>query len=293
MTEKTQIYWSLNDYCESRCFYCPSTFWNGDKPRDIEQYKSITSKIIEHYLSLDRHVDWYFNGGEPLDFSDFTSLLKICKENGGNIDLTTNGGKIWLDWFAIEPYIDNLHLSFHYWQNYNLIKFIIQTFLNSKKQIEIFVPIRNTAFDDDISRAKQIQEEFWIPVTKQILYYNADSRHGMFHYTEKQLRILEGLDPYDETESSLIQDSRFFKDTTHAEKIVHIVKNNPSYTGKICNAGIEKLYISPQGWVKGSECNDRPLGNIWKDSFRLPVEGHPCGMTVCFFDNDQKITKFT
>ena len=150
---KTNINWMLHDHCTSECSYCPTRLRGGPIPKGILDYMAVTTKLIDHYDSLDRKINWTFGGGEPLDMFDFPMMLKLCKERGGNIELTTNGGKLWLDWWAIEPHIDILHLSYHYWQNPNLIKFIIQAFQKANKPIDISVPIRPNFVDEDMQRA--------------------------------------------------------------------------------------------------------------------------------------------
>ena len=127
---RTKIYWSLHNHCTAQCTYCPSSLWGGVEPRHISDYLHITQKLISHYLSLGRKIDWEFTGGEPLDMFDFPMILKLCKENGGNIKLNSNGGKMWLDWWAIEPHVDELNLTYHYWQKAPLIKFILDAFQN-------------------------------------------------------------------------------------------------------------------------------------------------------------------
>lgn len=282
---KTQINWMLNDYCTSECSYCPIRFRGGELPRGILEYMEVTQKLIDHYDSLGRKIDWTFNGGEPLDMFDFPMMLKLCKERGGTIDLTTNGGKLWLDWWAIEPHIDSLHLSYHYWQNPKLIQFIIQAFKKANKHIDVMVPIRPDHFDEDLNRALAIESEFNIVVSKSVLHNEADPVAGMFSYTEHQLRIMRG--------EELVEVQQYFEETTFEERYENKIEENPVYTGYMCNVGIEKLVISHQGWVSGSSCNDRPLGNIWSPNFQLPSTPHICGMRACVDGSDQQITKFS
>lgn len=281
---RTKIFWSLHDHCTAQCSYCPQHFWGGGSPRDISAYVAKVTDIINHYKSLNRDIDWFFTGGEPLDYFDFPQILKLCKEHNGNIDLTSNGGKIWLDWWAIEPNVDSLHLSYHYWQNPNLVNFIIETFHKKGKHIEVLVPIRPDRFEDDMQRIYEIENKFGIKVTRQLLYRNADVRGGLLSYSEDQLRIINGQDAVDQ---------KAFEETHSWDDILQKrQEEDPKYTGKLCNAGIEVMYITHAGWAKGSECNDNPLGNIWNDNFQWPTQGHKCGMVVCFSKNDQKITKF-
>jgi hypothetical protein len=281
---RTNINWMLNDHCTSECSYCPIKLRGGELPRGILEYMSVTEKIIDHYDSLGRKIDWVFNGGEPLDMFDFPMMLKLCKERGGNIDLTSNGGKLWLDWWAIEPHIDTLHLTYHYWQNPKLIQFIIQTFRKAGKGIDVIVPIRPDYFDEDIQRALDIENEFHIIVSKAVLYNEASQDAGMFPYTEQQLRIMRG--------EELVQEQQHFEETTFQERYEEKINENPVYTGMLCNVGIEKLVISHQGWVAGSWCNDKPMGNIWHGGFQLPNGPHTCGMRACVNGSDQQITKF-
>jgi len=281
---RTQINWMLHDYCTSECSYCPTRLRGGGIPNGILDYIEVTKKLINHYDSLGRKIDWTFSGGEPLDMFDFPMMLKLCKEHGGTIDLTTNGGKLWLDWWAIEPHIDTLHLSYHYWQNPKLIKFILQTFQKAGKNVEVIVPMRPNHFDEDLRRALDIESEFSLVVSKAILYKEADRAFGMYHYEDRQLRIMRG--------EELVEEHKHQHEITFAERSQESVDSNPSFTGQLCNLGIEKLMISNTGWVRGSNCNTTQFGNIWNNSLELPNTPHTCVMVSCLDPSDHQITKF-
>lgn len=280
----TNISWNLNSFCTAECSYCPMQLRGGELPRSIVDYVNVAEKIINHFQKLNRKIYWRFSGGEPLDMFDFPMLLKLCKNNNGNVELTTNGGKLWMDWWAIEPHIDSLHLSYHYWQNFNLIKYIVGVFQKNNKTIEVIVPIRPDYFDEDILRAIEIENTFNITTSKAILYNNADQIGGMFPYTEQQLRIVRG--------EELVQEKIYFEKTTFQERLQETLATNPSFIGKFCNVGIESLTISHDGWASGSSCGNTFLGNIWTDSFELPTQPQICKMISCVNDEDQKITKF-
>ena len=282
---RTYINWMLHDHCTSECTYCPTRLRGGEVPRGILEYMDVTQKIIDHYDSLGRKIDWTFSGGEPLDMFDFPMMLKLCKESGGNIDLTTNGGKLWLDWWAIEPHIDSLHLSFHYWQNPNLIRFIIQAFQKAGKHIDVIVPMRPNYFDEDLTRALAVESEFNIVVSKTVLYKEAEQSIGMYPYTENQLRIMRG--------EELVQEYNHEQETTFGERFEQQINSNPSYTGMLCNLGIERLTISHTGWVRGSNCNSPLFGNIWNGTLGLPTGPSQCVMMACIDGSDQQITKFS
>ena len=281
---QTKIYWQLTSYCTAGCSYCPSKFWNGEKHKEISEYVSATKILIDHYNRMGRSIKWSFSGGELLEIFDFPELLKLCKQSGGEIEIETNGGKLWLDWWAIEPHVDTLHLTYHYWQNPNLIRFIIQAFKGKNKQFNITVPIRPTHFDEDMLRASDLEQTYELSVHRQVLYDQADSAIGLMKYTETQLEQLMGVEWVN-------QHIRTKPNATYADRIEERVNTSPVYTGYLCNVGIEYIRISPEGWVSGSNCNNAHLGNLWV-GLNLPTDPQPCKMQACVDGGDQQITKF-
>lgn len=284
LIKNTEIFWNLTNYCTSDCSYCPSHLKYGSEPKHISEYLKIAKKLIDQYKLLNRKINWIFSGGELLELFDFPELLKLCKTSEGTIDITTNGGKIWLDWWAIEPYVDTLHLSYHYWQNSNLIKFIFQIFKKNNKQIEISVPLRpGENFYEDLKRAESISEELEFDIKKIPLYKDGSYMLGFLNYSDEQYEIMFGKEWLENFKTPL----KTFKDIS-----IEIRDSSPSFTGKLCNVGIEKLSISHDGWVSGSSCNNLHLGNIWNDNFQLPTGPTTCKMMSCSDASDQKITKF-
>jgi len=283
MNKHVKVFWNITNYCTGGCSYCPSKFWGGDKPESIETYLIVARRIVDHYARLDRAIHWNFDGGELLEFFDFPELLKICKTENSTMYLKTAGGKMWLNWWAVEPYIDHLDLTYHYWQNPNLVRFIIQIFQSKNKTLNISVPIRHDFFEQDCRRASDLEQEHGIYVNKTPLYIQADTFGGLYPYTKEQQEILFGKE--------WVENNFREVPLTFVEKQDLAVANNPSFTGQLCNLGIETIRISHDGWLNGSNCNNGQYGNIFK-SFELPVEPQVCKMISCINGADQQITKF-
>lgn len=315
MNNLTKILWQLNDYCESECSYCPVSLRGGDLPPETKDYIRVANLIIESYSKMSKEIEWTFDGGEPLNMNDIVTLLKLCRTNGKSMELNTNGGKLWMDWWAIEPYVDKLILTYHYWQNPSLIKYIVDTFLEKKKVLHVNVPIRPDHFEFDMSRADEIELNHKIKVRRTALYKNASRDGGMFGYTEDQLLLMSGIKPQPKIEipvekpkpmpkpiadvkpiskplPPLIKEKQDFETKSYVERKQEIKNSSPSYTGKLCNVGIEYLIITHLGWVKGSNCNNQPLGNIWQENWSPPSGPQVCTMQACTHPSDQKITKF-
>jgi organic radical activating enzyme len=320
---KTRISWALNDYCKAECEYCPIHFHGGGIPPETKDYIRVANVLINSYKEMGRTIDWVFNGGEPLDMDDIVTLLKLCRTNGNSMELNTNGGRLWMDWWAIEPYVDKLNLTYHYWQTPALMKYIIDTFKEKKKSINVNVPVRPDYFVEDMDRASALEEACKIVIPKFILYKNADPAGGMFPYTNQQLdkisffnrpfasRIIKRpviyqpkpstrpLPPLIPTPppppiptSKLSEEKKYFETTTFEQRYTDTYSSNPSFTGQLCNIGIEFLNIGAQGWVAGSDCNNQSLGNIWHDGWKPPIAPQRCTMISCISPNDRKITKF-
>lgn len=285
MNKQVEIYWEVTNYCKGECSYCPSKFWGKPISKSITEYITAAKNIIEHYEKLGIEIRWHFNGGEPLDFFDFPELLKLCSQHSSSINLESSGGKMWLNWWAVEPYITHLKLNIHYWQNLNLIKFIIQVFKEKNKKINICAPIRHDYFDIDLQRVKDIENEFNIKIKKFPLYLNNEYIAGLYPYTKTQLEVF-----FDKEYIGKTLD--FKKNMSFAEKNQVAMTSNPSYTGWKCSTGLENLYIDSEGWMNGSHCGNTSFGNIFA-SFELPIEPQVCKMISCISDRDQKITKFS
>jgi MoaA/NifB/PqqE/SkfB family radical SAM enzyme len=290
----TKIQWDLNDFCKSDCSYCPIQLNGGDEPLEIKEYMRVANLIIDSYQKMNRSISWVFSGGEPLDMIDLVVLLKLCRTNGNHMELNTNGGKLWMDWWAIEPYVDHLNLTYHYWQNPALISYIIHVFKDKNKSLNVMVPIRPDYFEEDIGRALQMEQLHNIEVKKTTLYKNASKDAGMFNYTDDQLNIMSGINTATVATiiPKLIQEKSYYENTTWEKRYQDKINSNPSYSGQLCNVGIEYLNITHQGWVKGSNCNNQPLGNIWHDGWSPPTGPQICSMLSCNDESDRKITKF-
>lgn len=315
----TNIHWDLNDYCKSECEYCPPRLRGGEEPHETKDYVRIANLLIDSYAKMGREISWVFNGGEPLDMDDIVVLLKLCRTTGTWMTLNTNGGKLWMDWWAIEPYVDDLVLTYHYWQNPKLINYIIETFQSKNKKLSVTVPIRTGEFfDQDMARAAEVENKFKIKVGRSALYHYADKNGGfLYEYSRDQMYLMSGMTPPKPPPKiekpvivtpptiekpvvvtppppvpTLVKEEVARKTTTWEQRHIAIQNSSPVFTGQLCNVGIERLHITHQGWVSGSVCNNQPLGNIWHDGWLPPSGPQVCTKISCTDAFDQKITKF-
>jgi organic radical activating enzyme len=317
---KTNIFWCLHDYCKSECEYCPIQLRGGPLHRETSEYVRVINLLIDSYKNAGRSISWYLDGGEPLDMDDIVTILKLCRTNGDFLLLNTNGGKLWMDWWAIEPYVDSVNLTFHYWQNPALVKYIIDTFKEKGKTIKVTAPIRpGNNFESDITRAVDMENTCNFYITKTVLYKEADRNAGMFPYTTNELnkisfwnrplnnRVITPPPPPrpiatpDSTApvlkpppvlSDLAKEKIKFETTTWNDRYKESHNNPFKFTGQLCNAGVESLHISHGGWVSGSYCGNQSMGNIWQSGWYPSIFPQKCTMLSCAVEFDRTITKF-
>ena len=292
---ETDITWFLNDYCRAQCTYCPNSSRGGPVPPDVKEYIRIANLIIDSYVKKQgRKLNWIFDGGEPLDMDDIAMFLKSLHEHSQSISLHTNGGKLWVDWWAIEPYVNRVKLTFHHWQNTALARYIIQLYRSKNKPITVTAPVRHSNVKEDLEKIESLEKDAEIKIVKTLLYIQGDSNAGLMPYTSEDLERIDvsnGIIKETQHTSALGQ-KIYFEKTTWDQRYNNRIKENPSYSGKLCNAGIERLHIGPQGWVSGSQCNNMSLGNIWKPDWKPLVGPQTCTMQACTHPSDQSITKF-
>lgn len=304
---KTDIFWSLHDYCKSECEYCPIQYRGGPLHRETSEYIRVINVLISAYKDAGRSIQWHIDGGEPLDMDGIVTILKLCRTNGEYLFLNTNGGKLWMDWWAIEPYVDALKLTYHYWQNPALMKYIIDTFRKKDKHIEVTVPIRpGEHFNSDITRATNLETACNFYVSKSLLYKEADSTAGLFSYSHEELNNIyfwnlpindrKGMLPDDlydvNTVSPLVREKIEFDNSSWDERYQKRHQASPKFTGQPCNAGVERLHIGHLGWASGSCCGNQSMGNIWQPDWYPIVAPQKCGMLSCVIEFDREITKF-
>lgn len=302
----TKIHWILNDYCKAQCSYCPPHISGGLLPPETKDYIRVANSIIDAYTG--RNLDWMFTGGEPLDLNDIVVLLKLCRSSGSSMTLNTNGGKLWIDWWAIEPYVDTVNLTFHYWQQPALIKYIVDILRSKNKVINITAPIRPEFFKEDLKRIIEVEDLADIFILKTLLFKEASATAEMFNYNIEDLCTLDLYNQPRKDRARIIEENKnrskpgpltpsaekkvYIDNTDWNDRYINTHNSNPTYTHQLCNAGVEFLNIGAQGWVSGSFCGNASMGNIWKDDWVPSVQPQRCTMISCIHESDQKITKF-
>lgn len=288
--QRSQVIWELSDYCSFNCIYCPPKFRGGEITNSTDSYINAIKQIQETRYDHIDVIDWKIQGGDPLVFPNINQLLKQIKTRNSFIELNTSGGDNWFDIMGIADYIDYLKLTTHYWQNPSVFNFILDYFQEKQKKLTVTVPL----FPGKILESKEAVRELLskgVDAKQQILRDNNLNNYWQ-GYAQSDINLIEGRradeDPVKyEVKHEVKQTAAIIPDSTYVDLSKAPTDQSPSYTGKLCYAGIDYLEINSKGFVSGSKCRGRTMGNIFEEAWRLADSPFACPMLFCRESDDR------
>lgn len=271
-----EINWKLNSYCEYGCEYCPGKWSKGSLDKTLDQYLDVVEKLqITRYPYGDR-IKWIIGGGEPLNFPNLNQLLQKIKEKNSYIRLDTSGGDSWFGIMEIVNYIDYFKITHHSWQNISVLDFIIDHCQENNKKIMVTVPLHPGKILESRAKINELKER-GINAEEQVLFNSeGDSWQG---YSKKDKNLIRGL-PEDYEDPPFVP-------LPYVPLNEPPKDDSPSYTGKLCYAGVDILAIDHKGFTRGSDCGGRPTGNVFEEGWTAPNGPFPCSMLWCRSNNDR------
>jgi radical SAM protein with 4Fe4S-binding SPASM domain len=109
-------YIEISNICNLQCTFCPEVE-REKKILSKEQFQNILKQVMPHTEQICLHLM-----GEPLAHPEFNEVLKICEEEGAQVNLTTNGtylSKYGYDTFLKSKALRQINFSIHsYRDNY-------------------------------------------------------------------------------------------------------------------------------------------------------------------------------
>ena len=274
--KELEINWKLNSYCEYGCEYCSGKWSKGNLDKTLDQYLDVVEKLQTTRYPYGDKIKWILGGGEPLNFPNLNQLLQKIKEKNSYIRLDTSGGDSWFGVMEIINYVDYFKITHHSWQNVSVLDFIVDNCNEYNKKLMVIVPLHPGKILESRKKVLELKEK-GINAQEQILYRSeGDSWQG---YSKKDNNLIRGL-PEDYVDPPLVPMP--YVPLNEPPK-----DDSPSYTGKLCYAGVDVLTIDHKGFAKGSDCGGRPIGNVFEEGWTAPNGPFPCSMLWCRSTNDR------
>ena len=272
-----EINWKLNSYCEYGCEYCHGKWSKGNLDKTLDQYLDVIEKLqATRYPHGDR-IKWMLGGGEPLNFPNLNQLLQKIKSKPSQVRLDTSGGDSWFNVMEIINYVDQFRLTHHSWQNTSVLDFIIDHCKDNKKKIKVLIPLLPGKILEGKDKVAELISQ-GIDAEPQTL----KTANGMMwpQYSKKDKNLIRGL-PEDYEDPPYVAPP--YVPLNEPPK-----DNSPSYTGKLCYAGIDMLTIDHKGFAVASECGGRSSGNVFEEGWMAPDGPFACPMLWCRSSNDRE-----
>jgi MoaA/NifB/PqqE/SkfB family radical SAM enzyme len=284
-----KIEWNLGKRCNYDCSYCPSSIHdNTSAHTDLEILKSTIDKL----MTLGKPIRLSFTGGEPTVHPKFRELLQYCKHVGISwISVTTNG-TLPAEFYNTLP-IEQLVFSVHF--EYDWMR-IVNTLRNVSSASGIQCIGQLMAHHDTIPFVKSVKyvlDSDRIPNTvRRIRWTEGD--HDLFDDMRYHPDDLTWIKEQDATvkENTVIflKEEPDMPKLRHANDIIKLHLNK--FKGWSCSAGVESLMINWDGEVHRATCRvGGSLGNIYNNTFNVPVNTIICDRNFCTCASDIPLTK--
>lgn len=286
MIKYAQINWQLNRYCEHQCYYCPGKWRGGEISHPVERYLAVVEKLQStRYLHAEQ-IKWTIGGGEPLHFPNLNLLLRQIKTSNSYVRLDTAGGDSWFNIMEISPYVDYFKITHHYWQNISVLDFIIDMCTEQGKKLNLIVPLEPGKILESKAKVTELSSR-GVSVSEQQLFNEDGSLYK--DYTKQDINLMYGRPADWEPEQVVHIPVANVPDVIPDPNWIdpRIQNGSPSYTGKLCYAGVDYIHIDSNGWAGASDCRSRALGNIFDLDWSAPSDAFECPMMYCHSKNDR------
>jgi MoaA/NifB/PqqE/SkfB family radical SAM enzyme len=316
VNEKPQlsIYWTLTDFCNFSCNYCPPFLHSGEHHRGILPGFPADEEIIAFLDRLEdiakqRNVLMIISGGEPTLHPMMPYIIKRLREINCYTGITTNGSKgseFWKDILPVSCVSISLHPEFTKPDKINRISKVI---VDSGSDLNYNLSCDPDNWEKTIALYEAIDDQFKPLIIPKVLnryvspiWLNKGKYEdrSTYDYTPEQkewmnsrlsrksfLKAKSLSDISEQFESRMV-----FTDGTaiSANRLGHITINDwHNFEGWRCKAGNESLSVHFSGKVYAGVCKSKCLGTI--SDFELFDDYIICPQKRCICPVDIRVNK--
>jgi len=284
--DSIKVEWNLGKRCNYDCSYCPSVIHDNESPHtDIEVLKSTVDRLAD----IGKPIRLSLTGGEPCVHPNIEELIQHIKSKDMWLSITTNGTRT-AKWYA-EQKINQYVFSVHF--EYEPIKTVQTLTAVRSMSNDTNIVVNVMAHHEKMTEVRQVVDMLkQRDITHGVRRIRwTDDDHDKFDDDKYQSNDLEYILKQDSTVKAntiiLYMDR---EEMFHANDIIK--KHMNQYKDWTCNAGIESLMINWDGEVHRATCRvGGTLGNIYSNSFSVPVEPVKCDRNYCTCAADIPLTK--
>ena len=288
--DSIKVEWNLGKRCNYDCTYCPSSIHdNTSPPTNIGILKATVDKL----MTLGKPIRLSFTGGEPTVHPNFEELVNYCKHVGVSwVSVTTNGTRK-PEWY-INQRADYWVFSLHFEYDWNRVANTISAVSSLKQKQNMMVNVM--AHHDKMTEVRDVAGYFdsvKVPYAIRRIRWT-DGDHDLFDDMRYHPDDFKWLMEQEATVmgNCVLDKGGLGEQIIHANDVIKLHLNK--FKGWTCNAGLESLMINWDGDVHRATCRvGGSLGNIYEDSFIVPIAPVTCDRNFCTCAADIPLTKIT
>lgn len=288
--------WSLNNYCNYSCSYCPPHLHSGKiKGPEFYQIVRLVRQISEGSPKPWKHFQ--FTGGEPTAYKHIGEALDLVKGLGHTAGLISNGSRSVSWWLDHESLIDEVTLTFHIEMADSRHFLNVVEHIRSAINTHVNITMLPDRFDECLSVANIIAEQFEnVSITLKPLLI--DFKTQLYPYSAQQLWLLQTYSwpnrhpPTDARAkghmSVTFSDGR--REKLGASRLVALNLN--SFIGWSCDIGLELMCVYASGEIYRGVCREgTQLGSVGEGLKCIPDAPVTCGRSICKCLADISVSK--
>lgn len=304
------ITWTLHDFCNFRCTYCPPGLNEGKRRHITFDHIKKFFNVLKSKVSDDYKIVVAFSGGEPTLHPDFIEIVKWLRINDVEVTMTSNGGR-GVDWWEqIEPYIAHLVISYH--PEFSKFEKILEKveFLSKTCWVNVDFMMHPDYWDELIGYANILKKfEKNVGVIHLPIQQNfGTTNEGLFStYTQEQKDFLANppnyYGQYIIPPQKLARSRGFLGrsqmsvtyDDGVTEKLDYkklIGRDQNQFEGMTCNIGLEGLILEFADVYRGYCHVGGKVANLLDEDFDLPMDPVVCTKTRCPCAVDIEVSKY-
>jgi len=279
------ILWKINRTCNFRCSYCFDSVAVRSDPanRCSDLSRTDVRAVAASFdaLPLDTHI--IITGGEPFLYPDFTTMCLTLTQRH-RLSLTTNLSTDNVLAFAdtIDPArVGGIRCSLHLLERerLGLMQDLRQKLACFRKQ-GFTIYVTEVLSPPVLSRLETLAAEFG---TEGIIIWPILMRGrwqgGRYpaHYSREQRRLIRRYyERLAQQDSSML-----FEGFAKSERGLTFLDGQVSFKGHPCRAGMNSVFMQPNGDIQRCPDVREPLGNLFQGAFQRQTAITPCPTLVC------------
>lgn len=296
------IYWTLTDFCNFRCNYCPSLLHSGDfaqgrKPGfpTNEEIQLFLDQLVKDLNG--RRLYLVLSGGEPTLHPMYGEIIRQLTPHG--VVCTNTNGSRSREWWAELPQLpEQVTISLHpEFSKMDKINETAQFLLSNKVTLRFNLSADPAHWEESCALYEALDENLKIYVQPKVLNHLESDREN-YDYTPEQLAWIKSKQQFFSSNKSKRPDkpaslSFAYYDDGTTRPLINLAKLTMSrqhaFEGWSCYAGYNTLNVHFDGNVWAAICKIKNLGRL--HNFKLLEEPVTCTKKYCTCPGDILIAK--